>query len=415
MSEPTEHNLNHQLAPLRTKGPAAIPVRAYPEATTNLREVLPKLCKQLRPVSSGSEIGPGEAVALETGMLSDTTFPDLIAVAGSFEFEVSLEVHRAGRRFILSSRDRGDRTDLASVGALLRHVVLPSGSHMRLIARNVGDAPRSFHCGILFYVSVVEERERFLNALDRHTQTDAWLDEIRELEQGAQRLKDKAERICAEQTDSAYLAEFRSWHASLLRKTATKDLHRAEELRLRGRGTVPSWWNDDHQRLVDLSEMEARQFDAALARCADGSPRRVIGVDVDVDPDLTIDAFSGPIRFRGLDDALIPVTCDGPSRVLPDKSAWFIARSTRAFHPSRLAIDRRSQDWRIVDVHVEGKSQFPQAGVIPGDAFHPDTLDCFATFDVVSTGGSFAIKAHYVGPNPRGGRFGAVVRGRLDP
>jgi hypothetical protein len=259
----------------------------------------------------------------------------------------------------------------------------------------------------------VEERERFLDALDRHTRTDAWLDEIRELEHGAQRLKDDAERICAEQTDNAYLAEFRSWDASQKRKTAAKNLHRAKELRLRGRGAVPSWWNDDHQRLADLSEVEARQFDAALARCADGSPRRVIGVDVD--PDLAIDAFSGPIRFRGLDNALIPVTCDGPSRVLPDKSAWFIARSARAFRPSRLKIDRYSQEWMIVDVHVDGKSQFPQAGVIPGDAFHPDTKDCFAAFNVVSAGGSFAIKAHYVGSNPRGGRFGAVVRGRLDP
>jgi hypothetical protein len=141
----------------------------------------------------------------------------------------------------------------------------------------------------------------------------------------------------------------------------------------------------------------------------------VIGADVD--PDLAIDAFSGPIRFRGLANALIPVTCDGPSRVPPDKSAWFIARSKRAFRPSRLEINRHShsQDWMIVDVHVDGKTQFPQAGVIPGDLFHPDTLDCFATFNVVLAGGSFAIKAHYVGLNPRGGRFGAVVRGRLDP
>jgi hypothetical protein len=413
MSEPTEHNLNHQHAPLGTKGPSAIPVRAYPEAAMNLREVLPKRCRQIRPVSSGIKIGPGEAVALETGMLSDTMFPDLIAVAGSFKFEVSLEFHRAGRRIILSSRDHGDRADLASVGALLRRIVLPSDSHMRLVARNIGDAPQSFTCGILYYVSVVEERERFLDALDRHARTDAWLDEIRELEQGAQRLKDSADLNCAEQTDSAYFAEFRSWDASQLRKMAAKDLHRAEELRLRGRGVVPSWWDDDHQRLVDLSEAEARQFDAALARCPDGSPRRVIGADVD--PDLAIDAFSGPIRFRGLDNALIPVTCDGPSRVLPDKSAWFIGRSERAFRPSRLAIDRYSQDWMIVDVHVDGKSQFVQAGVIPGDLFHPDTLDCFATFNVVPAGGSFAIKAHYVGSNPRGGRFGAVVRGRLDP
>jgi hypothetical protein len=413
MSEPTEHNLNHQRSIL---GKTAIPIQSYPDLPKLCRQSypdLPKLCRQLRPMSSGSEISPGETVAIASGMLSDTMFPDLIAVAGSFEFEVSLEFNRAGR--ILSSRDRGDLTDLASVGALLRHIVLPSGSHLRLVVRNVGDAPRFFTSGIFSYLSVVEERERFLDALDRHTQTDAWLDEIRDLEQGAQRLRDDADRICTEQTDSAYLAEHNSWFANLKRKMAAKDLHRAEELRLRGRGAVPSWWEDDHQHLVDLSEEEARQFDVALARCADGSPRRVIGVDVNVDPDFGIDAFSGPIRFRGLDDALIPVTCDGPSRVLPNKSAWFIARSERAFRPKGLEIDHHSQDWRIVDVHVDGKSQFPQAGEIPGDAFHPNTLDCFAAFDGVPAGGSFAIRAHYVGSKPRGGRFGAVVRGRLDP
>jgi hypothetical protein len=393
----------------------------HDETAMNLHEALPRLCKQIRPVSSGIEIGPGEAMTLETGTLSDTTFPDLIVVVGSFKVdEISLEVN-AGRRIVLSSRDRDDRIDRTAVasfvgwgGGILRRIVIPSGSYLRLVARNVGDAPRSFCAGFLFYVSVVEERERFLDALDRHARTDAWLDEIRDLEQGAQRLTDDAERICTEPTDSAYLAEFRSWDAGQKRKTAAKNLHRAEELRLRGRRAVPSWWDDDHQRLVDLSEAEARQFDAALARCVDGSPRRVIGVDAE--PGLAIDAFSGPIRFRGLDGALIPVTCDGPSRVLPDKSAWFVVRSERAFRPSRLEIDRRSsQDWRIVDVHVDGKSQFPQTGVIPGDAFHPDTLDCFATFSVVPAGGSFAVKAHYVGSNSRGGRFGAIVRGRLDP
>jgi hypothetical protein len=79
----------------------------------------------------------------------------------------------------------------------------------------------------------------------------------------------------------------------------------------------------------------------------------VIGVDADVDPDLRIDAFSGPIHFCGLDDALIPVRARGSSR---DLSGRF-----------------------------------------------------------VPAGGSFAIRAHYAGSKPRGGRFGAVVRSRLDP
>ncbi len=84
------------------------------ENAVNLREVLPRFCRQFRPVSSGTEMSPGEARVLEAGTLCDTAFPDLIVVAGSFEVdEISLAVN-AGRRVVFSSRARDDRTDLAS-------------------------------------------------------------------------------------------------------------------------------------------------------------------------------------------------------------------------------------------------------------------------------------------------------------
>lgn len=40
----------------------------------------------------------------------------------------------------------------------------------------------------------------------------------------------------------------------------------------------PGWWKEDHQRLVDLSEREAKKIEATLMRCADGSPRRDLRV-----------------------------------------------------------------------------------------------------------------------------------------
>lgn len=43
-----------------------------------------------------------------------------------------------------------------------------------------------------------------------------------------------------------------------------------------------SWWKEDHQRLVDLPEEEARRIEATLARCADGSPRRDLRVAQDM-------------------------------------------------------------------------------------------------------------------------------------
>jgi len=39
-----------------------------------------------------------------------------------------------------------------------------------------------------------------------------------------------------------------------------------------------SWWREDHQHIVDLSEEEAREIDARLAQCADGSPRQDLRV-----------------------------------------------------------------------------------------------------------------------------------------
>ncbi len=39
-----------------------------------------------------------------------------------------------------------------------------------------------------------------------------------------------------------------------------------------------SWWREDHQRLVDLPEEEARRLDADIALCSDGTPRRDLRV-----------------------------------------------------------------------------------------------------------------------------------------
>src|SRR4029077_11355456 len=146
---------------------------------------------------------------------------------------------------------------------------------------------------------------------------------------------------------------------------------------------------------------------------ADRAPFYAALMGFKVKPNLAVTAYSGSLRFRGLEGQLVSAACDGPSRVLPAESGWFVAQPDRMIHPTRLAIDRHSQDWLVADIHVNGKSQFKQGGLIPGEAFHPDTLDCFATFNVVPPGGSFAIKACYNGSNPQGGRFGAVVHGHL--
>lgn len=121
-------------------------------------------------------------------------------------------------------------------------------------------------------------------------------------------------------------------------------------------------------------------------------------------------AFSGPIRFR--DHATgepVWATVDGPERVLPGESAWFIARpQCVALRVEQIVIDLASAEWEIEDIHVHGKSQFAQVGAIPGEMFSPDAVDNFVAFNTVQTAMNFAIKATYRGKNLRGRFFGAT-------
>lgn len=136
---------------------------------------------------------------------------------------------------------------------------------------------------------------------------------------------------------------------------------------------------------------------------------------LEVDPARDVTEYSGALRLRGVDGALVATVCDGPSRVLPGESAWFVARpKDLTFRPEHLVIDRCWQDWEIEDVHVDGRTQFFQACPIPGDLFQPTVLDTFMQFAVVAVARPFAVRAHYVGSNPRGGRFGLVAYGKCD-
>jgi hypothetical protein len=145
----------------------------------------------------------------------------------------------------------------------------------------------------------------------------------------------------------------------------------------------------------------------------DRAPFYAVLMGVVVGSNHPVDSYSGLIRLRGVDGQLVTATCDGPSRVLPGESAWFVARPDQALHPEHFMLERYSQDWMIEDLHVDGKSQFVTGSAVPGDIFHPDVLDWLIKLHDVSVSGSFAIKARYVGSNPRGGRFGALVRVRV--
>jgi hypothetical protein len=136
----------------------------------------------------------------------------------------------------------------------------------------------------------------------------------------------------------------------------------------------------------------------------------------EVEPQVDVTAYSGVVRFRTLGGELVAAACDGPSRVLPGEAAWFVARPTTSmFRIGHLVLDHHWWDWAIVDLQVDGRAQLSQAGDLPGDCFRPNAIDTFVGLDTVPPGRPFAIRARYLGSNPRGGRFGALVHGVVVP
>jgi hypothetical protein len=124
-----------------------------------------KSCRSILPMISHRNVVPGEVMTVDVRS-NYAEFPEKMsfdqATSGCFEVdEVAL---RPWRRplLVLQSRDRGDRTDLASVDALLRRVIIPACVDLALTVRNLGSAPQRFVCGVVSHISVVEWRERLL-------------------------------------------------------------------------------------------------------------------------------------------------------------------------------------------------------------------------------------------------------------
>jgi hypothetical protein len=201
-------------------------------------DLLPKIlkaCLSVLPLCSYRDVAPGEVMNVNVRS-SFSEFPEKAAFAqetsGCFEVD---EVSLRPRGQVLQSRDRGDRTDLASIGELLCRVVVPTCVDLTLTVRNTGSVPQKFMCAIVSHSSIVDQREHLLRTLH-------------------------AQREMNEHPSHLSLAPWRLFHM----------MREGEER--------PGWWKEDHQRLVDLSEREAKKIEATLMRCADGSPRRDLRV-----------------------------------------------------------------------------------------------------------------------------------------
>ena len=126
----------------------------------------------------------------------------------------------------------------------------------------------------------------------------------------------------------------------------------------------------------------------------------------------------------------VPTLAAAPPEVLivsrlpvPMSSVGFNARGERftvtqtlkkPYKPDRMFIappsGESAAEWIVHDVLVDGKTQFAQAGELPGDMFLSSAIDSFVSFD---TGTKFEIVASYVGEKPAAPFFGGFL-GRQD-
>lgn len=105
--------------------------------------------------------------------------------------------------------------------------------------------------------------------------------------------------------------------------------------------------------------------------------------------------------------------------VKPKQTVKITARLvTAAFRPERLMIEGAAHDWVVNDLRVNGRSQFSQAGDVPGDMFATNSIDGFVSMDTCLIGNPIEIVATYIGDKSEGERFVSTYEGTvaaLDP
>jgi len=107
-------------------------------------------------------------------------------------------------------------------------------------------------------------------------------------------------------------------------------------------------------------------------------------------------------------------------RILPNQSAQITARPQRvAFRPERVFISAAGSaavggngaaDWIVNDILIGNRSQFSQAGQVPGDMFATNAIDGFVSFETAQTAMDVVMVVTYVGPAEHGLPFyGSIV------
>lgn len=113
---------------------------------------------------------------------------------------------------------------------------------------------------------------------------------------------------------------------------------------------------------------------------------------------------------------IIPLSSGGKLLKKKGKAAQMTARvNGPSFKPERFFISGSetpggAADWLIHDISIAGRSQFAQAGDVPGDVFAANSVDCRIDLDVAQTGTDVVVVASYIGPNKKGAAFfGSII------
>lgn len=126
-------------------------------------------------------------------------------------------------------------------------------------------------------------------------------------------------------------------------------------------------------------------------------------------------AFFDPLHLK-----VLPLSHGEP--VVPSQTCCITGRTyTEGFWPERLTISNfgtkgGAADWLVNDIRIDGKSQFIQAGDIPGDVFATNAVSSFVCFEAATASAVVEIVVTYIGENAAGCPFyGAFTGPEYDP
>ena len=110
---------------------------------------------------------------------------------------------------------------------------------------------------------------------------------------------------------------------------------------------------------------------------------------------------------------VLPMTTSGTSPIPAGSSAQITSRPQRvAFRPERVFVSDTgggAANWVINDITIGNRSQFAQAGPLPGDMFSNVAIDSFVTFETAQTAMDITMIVTYNAAEGSSVFYGAII------